>query len=88
MQNLFHRKKETKVTSSMSLGLTESGKKEAEQFTSKGPKFAILAALSERSPMSIGDLASETQRDLNGMRVWVKRLAQAGYVRFIAGLER
>ena len=88
MLDFFHKKKETKITSSMSLGLTESGKQEAEKFTSKGPKFAILAALSERSPMSIGELSSETQIDLSEMRVWVTRLARAGFVRFIVGLER
>ena len=83
----FFSRKEPKITASMSLGLTEAGKKEAEQYSSKGPKFAILATLSERSPMSIGELSMETQIDISELRVWVKRLAQQGLVRFVSGLE-
>ena len=76
-----------KVTASMSLGITETGKREADQYSSHGPKFAILAALSERTPMSIGELSNETQIDLNELRVWVTRLAKQGFVRFMPGAE-
>jgi len=75
-----------KLSASSTVGITEEGKREAEKFTSHGPMFAILAALAERSPQSIGQLSTRTGLTVGEVKKRLQILARQGYVRF-TGLE-
>lgn len=75
-----------KVSGSMTVGLTESGKKTAERSASRGPTFAILATLDERSPQSISELQSATQIDMVELKKRLELMAKGGLVRF-TGME-
>ena len=75
-----------KLTSDMTVGLTDTGKKMALRDTSKGRSYAIVASLNERSPQSLGELSEETQIDISEVKARIKVLARQGYVRF-TGME-
>jgi len=79
-------RREPKLTSSMTVGITEVGKKTAEQELARGPTFAILALLSEHSPRSVGEISDETQVDIVEVKQRVKVLAKQGYLR-MTGME-
>jgi len=79
-------RREPKLTSSMTVGVTEVGKKTAEQELARGPTFAILALLNEHSPRSIGEISEETQVDITEVKQRIKILARQGYVR-LTGME-
>ena len=78
--------KEPKLTSQMTVGITEVGKKTAEQELARGPTFAILSALNEHSPRSIGDLSEEIQVEISEVKERIKILARQGYLR-ITGMQ-
>lgn len=84
MMNLF-KKKEIKITPSTSIGLTDTGRREAEQYSSRGAKFTILAALSERAPMPFHELAEETEIDKRDLKGWITKLVKEGYIRIMGG---
>lgn len=86
MMNLF-KKKPSKITASTSISITDNGRREVGQYSSKGAKFIILAALSERAPMPFHDLAEETEIDNKDLKSWVSKLADEGYIRIMGGLE-
>lgn len=79
-------RREPKLTSSMTVGITEVGKKTAEQELARGPTFAILACLNEHSPRSVGDISEETQIDIVEVKQRIKILARQGYIR-MTGME-
>lgn len=78
--------RKSKVTGEMTVGITETGKSEAQKFSSRGANFAILSALDEKSPQSVRDISLETGIDVSDVKARVARLARQGYVRF-TGLE-
>ncbi len=71
---LFNFKKKLNLKVSSKVGITQAGKMEAQNYSSRGTQFAILAALSERSPMSVGDLADETQIDIGELKHWLAKM--------------
>lgn len=71
--NIFSKRKLSLKTSS-SVGITEIGRKEAENYESSGTRFMILSKLAERSPMTIGDLADETGMDIGELKFWINKL--------------
>ena len=75
--------KKTKITSGMSIALTEQGKRTAEQQLSRGPTFAILSVLQDHSPRSVGEIAEETDIDISEVKQRVKDLAKGGSVRIL-----
>lgn len=75
-----------KITNRTAVGLTDTGKREAERFASKGVTFAILSALNEQSPQTIKNLSEETQVPISEIMARVKMLASQGYVR-LTGVE-
>lgn len=74
------------VKGDMTVGITETGKSEAQKFSSRGANFAILSALDEKSPQTVRDLSLETGMAIADVRPRVEKLARQGYVRF-TGLE-
>ena len=76
----------TKVTGSTSIALTEPGKRMAEKYSSRGPTFTILAALSEKSPMTVSELAMETQIEISEAKQRIKLLSKQGLLR-VSGNE-
>ena len=78
--NLFH-KTEPKLTSQMTVGITEVGKNTAQQVLARGPTFAILSTLNEHSPQTIKEISEETQIDITELKERIKILARQGYVR-------
>lgn len=79
MMNFF-KKKPAKITPSTTIGLSDTGRREAEQYSSRGHKFVILAALSERSPMPFHDLMKETEIEGRELKAWIVKLADEGYI--------
>lgn len=77
--------REAKLSSSHIVGLTELGKRTAEQVLAKGPSFAILSCLAEHSPRSVHDIADETGIEVSELKERVKILARQGYVRLVGG---
>lgn len=78
--------KEQRLTRQSIVGLTETGKKVAEQELAHGPTYVILSKLAEIPHCTIGDLADETGLDDNEIKMRVEKLAHQGYVR-LSGLE-
>ena len=76
----------TKVTGSTSIALTEPGKRMAEKYVSRGPDFVMLSALSEKSPMTVSELAIETQIEISEAKQRVKILNKQGLLR-VSGSE-
>ena len=72
-----------RVRAVTSVGITETGKREAQKYSSGGADFAILAALDDKSPQSMRALASETEMPTGEVMQRVKSLDKRGYVRII-----
>lgn len=83
----FFRGRSSRVTADMSFGLTEAGKKKAEEFSAQGPKFEILATLREQGVCTIGELSEETHIPTERLKQIVKTLRAQGYIRFTGGEE-
>lgn len=79
--------KQQQVKASTVVGITESGKREAERYISKGDDFAVLASLDEKSPQSMSQLAEDTHLSFSDVVQRVKRLSKQGYVRLV-GMDR
>jgi predicted ArsR family transcriptional regulator len=61
--------------------LTPEGIKEAESFdASTGSEFEVLAALNQKRPQSIGNLAKSAQISFNDCMKTCKELKMKGYV--------
>ena len=78
--------KEPKLSSHSMIGITEVGKKTAQQELARGPTFAILSLLDEHTPRSIGEIAEETQIDISEVKERLKILGKQGYIR-ITGMS-
>lgn len=74
-------KQEPKLTSQMTVGITEVGKNTAQQLLARGPTFAILSTLNEHSPLTIREISEETQIDMTELKERIRILARQGYVR-------
>ena len=83
--SLFGLGKKADIKANTMVGLTESGKKIAEKYVSKGATFAIVAQLNEKSPQTVTELASETDMDINELKARIKDLSKSGVVRVIGG---
>lgn len=75
-----------KIKANSVVGITESGKREAQRYSSRGPTFTILAVLEDKSPQTISDVASEAQMSVGETMQHLKTLANQQYVRF-TGVE-
>ena len=78
-------KSSTRVTADMSVGLTETGKKKADEFTASGPRFEILATLREQGPCTLSDLTEETHISTEKLKHIIRILAKQGYIRYVGG---
>jgi len=73
-------KKKVQFKASTLVGITQNGKVEAQNYTSRGTQFLILSKLSERSPMTVADLADETDLDIGELKHWLGKMFPA-YIR-------
>lgn len=67
-------KKKIAFKVSTKVGITQAGRMEAQNYSSRGVQFSILSALCDRSPMSVGDLADETQVDIGELKHWLNKM--------------
>ena len=70
-----------------SIGLTESGKRRAENIASGGVEWLLLAKLAEKSPMSVNELAREIELPPKETDMLVQRLKKRGFIRFVGDME-
>ena len=70
-----------------SIGLTEAGKRRAENIGSGGVEWLALAKLSEKSPMSINELAREIELPSRETKAIVDGLKRKGFVRLVGDME-
>ena len=70
-----------KVSATTTVSLTEAGKAMAEKYLSRGPTFKVLSALAERSPMTVSELAMETEIELSEAKTRINTLIKQGMVR-------
>jgi len=75
----------SKVTTDMSFGLTEIGRKKADEFSSGGSKFEVLATLREQGTCTLGELSDETHIGMDKLKHIIKILKAQGYVRYVGG---
>lgn len=83
--NLFGLGKKPKVLASTMIGVTDTGKRMPEKYSTSGKTFVILSSLVEKSPQTIADLAQETDIDIDELKKRVELLAKSGMVRIMAG---
>ena len=77
----------SRVTSDMSVGLTETGKKKADEFTASGPKFEVMATLREQGPCTMSELSEETHISSDKLKHIIRVLKAQGYVRYVGSEE-
>ena len=80
-------RKESRVTADMSFGLTEAGKKKADEFTASGPKFEVMATLREQGQCTLSELSEETHISSEKLKHIVKVLKAQGYIRYTGSEE-
>jgi predicted transcriptional regulator len=74
-----------KVDSESTVSLTPIGKSKAEQASVAGPRYDILAHLSENGPSSVREIAEELHRPSGQVKHLIKSLIKDGYVRRTSG---
>ena len=67
--------------------ITTEGKSEAENLSSGGPRFDVLATLNEKSPMTLSAICHETNLDMSQVKHVLRSLAKEGYVRKVQSQE-
>ena len=72
--------KQLKTTSTV--GITESGKREVSRFSSRGPAFEVLAALEDKSPQTVTQIAETAQMQSGETIKMLEILKRQGYIRF------
>lgn len=60
--------------------LSGEGLKEAENFSSEGDEFEILAALNQKRPQSMGSISKETNIPFNKCLQICKELKMKGFI--------
>ena len=73
---------EKRVKANSTVGITESGKREASRFSSRGDSFTILSVLEDKSPQTVSQVASEAQLPEGEVMQRLKIMQKQGYVRF------
>lgn len=76
-----------KLTRQTIVRLTEAGKKLAEQELAKGPNYAILATMEDKPHCSIGELAEETDMDIEEVKGRIKIMVRQGYIGLTGQIE-
>lgn len=74
-----------KITGATVVSITETGKRLAEKFASRGPNFAILSSLCEKQK-SISELSIDTGIEITELKQRVKILKNQEYVH-LTGIE-
>jgi predicted transcriptional regulator len=76
--------RDVQLQSGTMVGITELGKRKAQQVEAAGKSFTILSYLSEHSPRSIYDIHEYTGIELSELKTRLRVMAQAGVVRIAA----
>jgi len=80
-------KKKTTVGTHHTYGLTQLGKTKAEEFSLSGPKWEVLACLSENGPSSITEISTEINTSPDKVKAMLRGLLKNGYIRQVAAEE-
>lgn len=80
-------KKKTTVGTHHTYGLTTLGKTKAEEFSLSGPKWEVLACLSENGPSSITEISTEINTSPDKVKAMLKGLIRNGYIRQVSAEE-
>lgn len=83
----FLTKRQPKLTTNMSVGITETGKRVVIKGLVGGHTFAILSRLDEHSPRTVGELSEDTQIDIYEVKERLRQLAHQGYVKVSGDIE-
>jgi len=75
----------SRVTADMSVGLTEMGRKKADEFSASGPKFEVMATLREQGSCTLSELSDETHISTDKLKHIIRILKAQGYVRYVGG---
>lgn len=81
MFKLFHKDLPNAVKRKTVVGVTPLGKRKAEEFSLRGPKFNVLAYLAENGPSSFEEIGSENGISSNKVKKICESLAREGFVR-------
>ena len=65
-------------------GLTTLGKTKAEEFSLSGPKWEVLACLSENGPSSVTEISAEVNTSTEKVKAMLKGLIRNGYIRRVS----
>jgi len=80
-------KKKTTVGTHHTYGLTQLGKTKAEEFSLSGPKWEVLACLSENGPSSITEISTEINTSPDKVKAMLRGLLKNGYIRQVSAEE-
>ena len=76
----FGARRRVKVGVRQSYGVTALGKQKAEEFSLSGPRWQVLAYLSENGPSSVAEVTKECSLSDDKAKLILKGLIQNGYV--------
>ena len=76
----FTKKPSEQIKGYVQLTLTDEGRREAEDFNGQGDKFEVLAALLQKRPNSIGNIAKLANLNFGSCLTACKELKNEGLV--------
>lgn len=77
----FSKGHSSRVSSDTNFALTEAGKKKADEFSTSGPRFEVLATLREQGPCTMRELADETPYSTGQIKHILNALRRQGYIK-------
>ena len=81
----FGAKRKVRVGTKMSYNVTVLGKQKAERFDLEGPRWQVLAYLSEQGPAGVPELVRETNLSEDKVKLILKGLMESGFVMTATG---
>ena len=81
----FGAKRKVRVGTKMSYNVTILGKTKAEKFDLEGPRWTVLAYLSEQGPAGVPEIVRETNLSEEKVKLILKGLMDSGYVTTATG---
>lgn len=80
LPRIFGRGRRVRIGEHQSYNVTQLGKQKAENLTLSGPRFKVLAHISEEGPCSISEIVREVGISDDKAKVVLRGLMQDGYV--------
>lgn len=83
MSWIFGAEKKDKIRATSSVGITESGKREASRYSDSGDHFVLLSELEDRSPQNVANLAKEAHVSINDAIRMLEVLKNQRYIQVV-----